>query len=99
MPVDLPVKDLKIVRHILAGHLPDCEIRAFGSRVTGKAKPFSDLDLVVMTTVPVEKVADLKTAFEESDLPVRVDIACWPDLPPSLQEEIRRTGVIVQPAA
>lgn len=45
--------DLKTVQTILRHHLPDREVRAFGSRVSGKVKPFSDLDLAVMGSSPL----------------------------------------------
>nr|WP_228518410.1 MULTISPECIES: nucleotidyltransferase domain-containing protein [unclassified Gluconobacter] len=61
---------------ILNEIVPDREVRAFGSRVTGKAKPFSDLDLAVMGDgpLPLETRARLEEAFSESDLPWKVDI-------------------------
>lgn len=40
--IDLPPHHLTTVQRILAEHLPDCEVRAFGSRVTGKARKHSD---------------------------------------------------------
>ena len=46
--IDLAPESLAIVRCLLAAQLPECEVRAFGSRVTGNAKPYSDLDLVLL---------------------------------------------------
>ena len=43
--IDLAPDQLAIVRRLLAAHVPECEARAFGSRVTGNAKPYSDMDL------------------------------------------------------
>ena len=50
-----------------------------GSRVTGHAKPFSDLDLVVMGDEPLSltTLAEIRDAFDESDLPFTVDIVEW----------------------
>ncbi|WP_291366558.1 nucleotidyltransferase family protein [Acetobacter sp. UBA5411] len=64
---------------ILNEIVPDREVRAFGSRVTGKAKPFSDLDLAVMGDEPLslETRARLEEAFSESDLPWKVDVLDW----------------------
>ena len=46
--IDIKPIELDIVRTILARHVPEREVRAFGSRVSGPAKKFSDLDLAVM---------------------------------------------------
>jgi hypothetical protein len=47
--------------------------------VTGKAKPFSDLDLAVMGAEPLPSatLTALVDAFDESDLPFKVDIVDW----------------------
>jgi uncharacterized protein len=46
--IDITDKNLNIVKKILAKHVPNYEVWAFGSRVSGKAKKFSDLDLVII---------------------------------------------------
>ena len=68
---------IAIVRNILALTIPEHEVRAFGSRVHGRGlKPFSDIDLAVMSTSPVasDRLCALKEQFAESDLPYKVDI-------------------------
>jgi predicted nucleotidyltransferase len=49
------------------------------SRVSGRAKPFSDLDLVVMgeEPLPLATLADLRDDFDGADLPRSVDITEW----------------------
>lgn len=47
---------------------------AFGSRVTGKHKEFSDLDLCFKTPIDDKTLFAIMSAFEESDLPFKVDI-------------------------
>ena len=47
----------------------------FGSRAHGTAKPFSDLDLLVLgPALDASLRGTLEEAFDESDLPFRVDI-------------------------
>ena len=77
--IDLPVEHLELVRRIVRQHLPDQEVFAFGSRVRGKARKFSDLDLMIKAAVGVswQKLADLRESFEESDLPITVDVVDW----------------------
>ena len=53
--IDLNPNDLKTVQRILAEHVPECEVRAFGSRVTWTAKDYSDLDLAVVGTTRVDR--------------------------------------------
>ena len=80
----------RMVESILERRLPDREARAFGSRVTGTAKPYSDLDLVVMGSVklPTPTLYALRDDFEESELPFRVDVLDWNRLSPKFQNSI-----------
>jgi type I restriction enzyme S subunit len=77
--MDLKPEHLKIVRDILARHLPGREVRIFGSRATGRAKPHSDIDLVIMgdELLPVTTMRILRDAFDDSDLPFQVDLVEW----------------------
>ncbi|OAZ59200.1 Type I site-specific deoxyribonuclease [Acetobacter pasteurianus] len=77
--IDITPEERAIVLRILNEIVPDREVRAFGSRVTGKAKPFSDLDLAIMgdEPLPLETRARLEEAFSESDLPWKVDVLDW----------------------
>ena len=83
--LDLSADELATVRTILRSHLPDTvTVFAFGSRTTGRAKPWSDLDLVLDAGValPLSILAELAEAFDESDLPWKVDLvdrACVSD--------------------
>ena len=88
--IDVPAQDLKIIKQILKKYVPDCEIRAFGSRVTGKAKAYSDLDLVITGAKKLERktMVFLKEAFEESKLNFRVDIVDWHAIAKSFREVI-----------
>ncbi len=85
---------------LLSRHLPGIEVWAYGSRISGQARPWSDLDLVAFTT-PADKarVSALREAFEESNLPFRVDLFVWDDLPESFRENIRARHLVVQPGA
>jgi len=48
-PIDLNPRYWEIVRDILARHVPQYEVWAFGSRARRTAKEYSDLDLVIIT--------------------------------------------------
>lgn len=77
--LDLAPEHLAEVRRILQLYVPGRTVRAFGSRVQGNAKPFSDLDLAIMGDTPLgfRQLAALKDAFADSDLPFRVDVVDW----------------------
>lgn len=77
--IDLAPEQLEIVRRLLAVQVPDCEVRAFGSRVTGNARPYSDLDLVLLgpARLSIGRLAALREAFAESELAIRVDVIDW----------------------
>ncbi len=74
--IDLSSDHLALVRSILAEHVPDCEVRAFGSRVNGTARKYSDLDLALVSETPVDpdRIERLKDTFSQSDLPIIVDV-------------------------
>lgn len=93
--IDLRREHLAIVQDILAHHLPGREVRIFGSRAHGPAKPFSDLDLAVMgeQRVPDSVRSAVEEAFDESDLPFRVDLVVWAEAPVSLRDTIARMSV------
>ncbi len=99
--IDLNPSHLDTVRAILAQHVPDCEVRAFGSRVTWTAKDYSDLDLAVVgrQALDADRLRILREAFEDSSLPFRVDVVDWHALSDGFRKVIQgRCEVIWQGA-
>ena len=92
--IDVSEKHLQIVVKILSGFVPDCEIRVFGSRYTGKTKPYSDLDLAIVgrQQLPKGMVYNIIEAFQESDLPWRVDVLDWHSISPEFRAVIEKSG-------
>ena len=88
--IDLDPASLVLVKQILKKHLPGATVKAFGSRVTGKAKPYSDLDLVIIDDKPIsiKKMNALKFEFSNSDLPILIDIIDWHAISKSFREKI-----------
>ena len=91
---------LAMVRAILTTHVPTHEVWAFGSRVNGSAKEFSDLDLVVIGEKPLSIAvhANLVDDFSESDLPYKVDVIDWARTDAAFRQSIQRNCVVVQRA-
>jgi type I restriction enzyme S subunit len=79
MPLDVRPDHLVAVNEILRRNVPDRKVWVFGSRVTGKAKPTSDLDLCIVgeTPLPYEVSAQLRQDFSDSDIPYTVDLVDW----------------------
>ena len=80
------------VRDILTRTVPDAAVAVFGSRATGRARPHSDLDLLVTPSAgPLTwaQLADLRDAFEASRLPFRVDVVEVDSLAPGMAARIR----------
>lgn len=98
--LNLTAQQLALVRGLLARHLPDREVRAFGSRVTGRAWRYSDLDLAVMDGKPLSDLvlATLRADFEDSDLPFRVDLLEACDLPAAWSGHFEEQSERVYPA-
>jgi len=100
VPIDVAPADLAYVLGVLARLLPGREVRAFGSRVTGRAKRFSDLDLAVLgPRLPSSTLMDLADAFRESDLPFKVDVIEWESAQPYFRKIIEEKFEVIQPAA
>ena len=74
--IDIADRHLETIKRILVECVGDCEVRAFGSRGNGEATKHSDLDLAIVGPDRLKRRAKklLREAFEESDLPFRVDV-------------------------
>jgi len=71
----LSESELAIVHSILEAHLPGRKVWAFGSRATGvRLKRFSDLNLAIDGSLTLLEDARLSEAFDESSLPMKVDL-------------------------
>jgi uncharacterized protein len=92
--IELKPQYLALTQTILSAHLPRAQLQAFGSRTTGQAKPFSDLDLAVLDDLRFSdrELATARYALEDSALPIRVDLVRWSQLPQSLRSVIEQTG-------
>lgn len=84
--------------NLLSEHVPHQEVWAFGSRVSGRVKPYSDLDLAVISERPLGLgLANLKTAFSESDLPFKVDVVEYASAGPEFRKIIDADHALIWP--
>ena len=96
--IDLPSIHLAEVERILAEHVPGREVRVFGSRVRGGARPYSDLDLAVAGPVEPKQLQALRDAFADSNLPFQVDVLDWYATSPRFQKVMENQYEVVQKA-
>ncbi|GEM_PF-127958 len=94
--IDISSAEKKIILSLIKTHLPNTTVWAYGSRATWSARPKSDLDLVAFASADQKNaVYDLKEAFEESDLPFRVDFFVWDQVPDEFRVNIERERVVL----
>ena len=94
--IDITAEQRKTVLALLARYLPNTTAWVYGSRVKWTSRPESDLDLVVFAKPEQERrVSDLREAFEESNLPFRVDLFVWDTVPEQFRKTIEAEHVVL----
>jgi hypothetical protein len=98
--INLEPKHLMLLKKILKDHVPNYSVYLFGSRTSQNIKPYSDIDLVIKTdeNIPISTMASMCNAFEDSELPYKVDVLEWNLLDKSFQKNIQNHLVLVQAA-
>lgn len=79
--VNLAIRPLKSV---------GARVYIFGSRARGDQRKFSDLDIAVESPTPLSLsfLAKIRSALEESDLPIKVDIVDMSELAASFLNNV-----------
>lgn len=92
-------RDWEEVKRILSQCIPGLEVWAFGSRAKWTAKPYSDLDLAIISPqpLPIATMAALRESLDDSDLTIKVDIVDWATTKEPFRKIIRDNKVVVQP--
>lgn len=100
--IALPAEHRRLVLTILRANLPqNTKVWVFGSRATGRARRYSDLDLAIEAGRPLtlDEIAGLAEAFSDSDLPYKVDLADWCNIDRGWQQTIMGERVALTKAA
>ncbi len=94
----LAPRHIRTLTELLAAHVPDRPVWAFGSRSFGRARRFSDLDLAIGGPTPLPSGArmDLADAFDASMLPVEVDVLDLNDIDGAFRSRIEPDFLPVQ---
>jgi len=88
--IDLTADQRRTILALLNRHLPNTTVWAYGSRVKWTSHPASDLDLVAFAKPEQSpRIAELREAFDESNLPFRVDLFVWDEMPESFKDRIK----------
>jgi predicted nucleotidyltransferase len=90
--------NLERIQKILRQRIPDRSVWAFGSRVNGNARKYSDLDLVILGDVPLSlnQFFHIAEDFDESDIPFRIDLHDWNQIPAQFKPNITKQYVALQ---
>ena len=94
MKLHIEQKHMNIINEILEDY--DVSFFAFGSRVTGKNKPFSDLDIFYFEALSNREILRLEEAFEESDLPFTVDVVNFKNCDQEFQKVILQNYLCIK---
>ncbi|MCZ0933362.1 MAG: restriction endonuclease subunit S [Oligoflexia bacterium] len=93
--IDLEERQLRLVKQIIKRYISGKTVWAYGSRVTWKANESSDLDLAVFDC-DLKQISRLKSAFEESNLLISVDVMNWEKIPEQFKTNIKKKYVVLQ---
>ena len=97
--IDITAGQRKTILALLQRHLPGTEAWVYGSRAKWTSRPQSDLDLVVFAGPQQRRgVGNLREAFEESDLPFRVDLFVWNEVAETFREQIEAEHAVLATA-
>lgn len=97
--VNLSERHRRVLEALVREHLPDVEVWAYGSRVSGLAHEGSDLDLVLrgpgLEDIPADQLLDFEEAVRESTIPFLVEARDWARLPQRFHRVIEQEYVVV----
>ena len=97
MPVPMVApEEKKQILAIVRAQLPHCRVFAFGSRIRGTAKRYSDLDLSLDdgSIIPISKLGSLKEALAETRIPYMVDLTDFHRLDADFQSHVLKQAEV-----
>lgn len=96
--INLEKKYLTILLDILNAHMSEYAVWLFGSRATNHCKPFSDIDIAVIASEKIDenRIAKLKYALSESNLPYKIDIVEFSTVDTAFQAIIQNKHIVLK---
>lgn len=98
-PATIPLdeRDRSDIERFVARVLPvgNITLKIFGSRARGDLRNASDIDLAIVTSLPVgtTEMAELRDMLENSHIPFRVDVVDYASAPAALRKVIDIEGI------
>ena len=93
MNLQLAEKHWNIIRQILSKY--PYQFYAYGSRVKGTARQFSDLDLCYQEDIPDSIISQIQAELEESDLSFVVELVSWKLMRVTFREIVKKDLIVL----
>ena len=96
--LNLPAVDRDFLVALFHERVPEAQVWAYGSRISGRGHAGSDLDLVLRAKtgpIPGPTLAALREKIRNSNLPISVDLHDWGALPAAFQAEIEKKHLVL----
>lgn len=96
--LDLLPRHRATIKALIERYLPNVEVWAYGSRTDGRSHGGSDLDLALrapgLAPIPVARLARVREALRDSNIPFVVEVHDWARLPTAFRRRIERGHVV-----
>jgi predicted nucleotidyltransferase len=95
----LDTKAREKIISLISALLPRAKIYLFGSRARGTYSKWSDIDIALDADVPlpITAVDEIKSVFEATNMPYKIEVVDFHRVSPSMREAIRREGILWKP--
>ena len=99
--LELADKYVDFIKKTIFSVLPDVEIYIYGSRVQGKAREYSDVDIALKGNIVFNDLLKVKALFEDSTFPYKVDVVDLNTLPEKflniIEKDLYKTLDMIKP--
>ena len=96
--IDLTDAHRKRVLEIIRARLPEATVWVYGSRAKGRARRYSDLDLMLDDrgkTISGSVLGNLDEDFDESDLPIIVELRDMAEVDAAFLARVRKDFLLL----
>lgn len=89
---------IKKILRCISLHLPKAKVFAFGSRVKGTARKYSDLDLALDAdhSIDLSIITKIKHALSETNIPIMIDIVDYHSINSDFKSLIDKEKVLLK---
>ena len=97
--IDLSDAHKRLVLEIIRRRLPDATVWVYGSRAKSSARRYSDLDLMLDNRgkgIPGSVMGNLDEDFDESDLPIIVELRDMAETDAAFLDRIRKDFLLLE---